>query len=95
MTSTLVAPRADVRPDLLEAFTGKVLNDLGAAASGALVVVHERLWRFVGYVPFVGSLGLLPGTYRLEARTDSGSQVTHELKIDAAIVAQPLRLELR
>jgi SAM-dependent methyltransferase len=43
MTSTLEAPRTEVRPDLLDAFAGKVLNDLSATASGALVVLGDRL----------------------------------------------------
>lgn len=43
MNSTLDAPAAELRPDLLEAFAGKILNDMGAAASGALVVLGDRL----------------------------------------------------
>lgn len=43
MNSTLEMPVAEARPELLEAFAGKVLTDLGAAASGALVVLGDRL----------------------------------------------------
>ncbi|WP_367870764.1 class I SAM-dependent methyltransferase [Luteolibacter sp. Populi] len=45
MNSTLQSPerRTELRPDLLETFAGKVICEMGAAATGALVVLGDRL----------------------------------------------------
>jgi len=45
MNSTLEIQkkRTEIRPDLLEAFAGKMLNEMGAAVSGALVILGDRL----------------------------------------------------
>lgn len=35
--------RTEIRPDLLEAFAGKMMNEMGAAVSGALALLGDRL----------------------------------------------------
>jgi 2-polyprenyl-3-methyl-5-hydroxy-6-metoxy-1,4-benzoquinol methylase len=45
MNSTLEIQerRTEIRPDLLEAFAGKMMNEMGAAISGALTLLGDRL----------------------------------------------------
>ncbi|MCW1913448.1 methyltransferase domain-containing protein [Luteolibacter sp. GHJ8] len=66
MNSTLEIQeqRTELRMDLLEAFAGKMMNELGAAVSGALVILGDRLgiYEALAKTGPVSSIGLAQAT---------------------------------